>query len=133
MPNTLVLILLLLASSVVVVIACRLLRLPPILGYLIVGIVVVFGDKTSPPLVAENLVVSHREDGLYVVGGSPTLRGNHVIGNRRAAVRVLDYVPIHGAPLVGAPLLQGNLLHDNGVDAPVRGEYRESRVRPESR
>src|SRR5438067_3495069 len=40
MPNTLVLILLLLASSVVVVIACRLLRLPPILGYLIVGIVV---------------------------------------------------------------------------------------------
>jgi len=83
--------------------------------------------------VAENLVVSHREDGLYVVGGSPTLRGNHVIGNRRAAVRVLDYVPIHGAPLVGAPLLQGNLLHDNGVDAPVRGEYRESRVRPESR
>jgi hypothetical protein len=97
------------------------------------GIVVVFGDKTSPPLVAENLVVSHREDGLYVVGGSPTLRGNHVIGNRRAAVRVLDYLPIHGAPLVGAPLLQGNLLHDNGVDAPVRGEYRESRVRPESR
>src|SRR5213080_1430926 len=40
MPNTLVLILLLLASSVVVVIACRLLRLPPILGYLVVGIAV---------------------------------------------------------------------------------------------
>jgi CPA2 family monovalent cation:H+ antiporter-2 len=40
MPHTLVLILLLLAASVVVVIACRLLRLPPILGYLIVGIVV---------------------------------------------------------------------------------------------
>ena len=40
MPHTLVLILLLLAASVVVVIACRLLRLPPILGYLVVGIVV---------------------------------------------------------------------------------------------
>jgi monovalent cation:H+ antiporter-2, CPA2 family len=39
-PHTLVLILLLLASAVVAVIACRLLRLPPILGYLIVGIVV---------------------------------------------------------------------------------------------
>ena len=40
MPHTLVLILLLLAAAVVVVIACRLLRLPPILGYLVVGIVV---------------------------------------------------------------------------------------------
>jgi monovalent cation:H+ antiporter-2, CPA2 family len=40
MPYTLVLILLLLAAAVVVVIACRLLRLPPILGYLIVGIAV---------------------------------------------------------------------------------------------
>jgi CPA2 family monovalent cation:H+ antiporter-2 len=39
MPNTLLLILLLLAASVVVVTVCRRLRLPPILGYLIVGIV----------------------------------------------------------------------------------------------
>jgi CPA2 family monovalent cation:H+ antiporter-2 len=39
MPNTLLLILLLLAAAVVVVTVCRRLRLPPILGYLIVGIV----------------------------------------------------------------------------------------------
>src|ERR1700682_6528440 len=39
-PQTLQLILLLLASAVVVVVACRLLRLPPILGYLVVGIAV---------------------------------------------------------------------------------------------
>jgi CPA2 family monovalent cation:H+ antiporter-2 len=38
--HTLQLILLLLATSVVVVVACRLLRLPPVLGYLIVGVVV---------------------------------------------------------------------------------------------
>jgi len=38
MPNTLLLILLLLAASVVVVTVCRTLRLPPILGYLVVGI-----------------------------------------------------------------------------------------------
>jgi monovalent cation:H+ antiporter-2, CPA2 family len=37
MPHTLQLILLLLASAVVVIVACRLLRLPPILGYLVVG------------------------------------------------------------------------------------------------
>jgi K+:H+ antiporter len=38
MPNTLLLILLLLAASVVVVTVCRSVRLPPILGYLVVGV-----------------------------------------------------------------------------------------------
>src|SRR6476660_9649770 len=38
MPHTLLLILLLLAASVIVVAICRAARLPPILGYLIVGI-----------------------------------------------------------------------------------------------
>ena len=38
MPATLHLVLILLAASVVVVVACRLVRLPPILGYLAVGI-----------------------------------------------------------------------------------------------
>jgi CPA2 family monovalent cation:H+ antiporter-2 len=40
MPQTLQLILILLAAAVVVIVACRLLRLPPILGYLVVGIAV---------------------------------------------------------------------------------------------
>ncbi|HYT98321.1 MAG TPA: monovalent cation:proton antiporter-2 (CPA2) family protein, partial [Casimicrobiaceae bacterium] len=39
MPDTLHLVLILLAAAVVVVVACRLVRLPPILGYLAVGIV----------------------------------------------------------------------------------------------
>ena len=40
MPHILQVILLLLAASVVVVVACRLLHLPPILGYLVVGVAV---------------------------------------------------------------------------------------------
>ena len=40
MSHTLQLILLLLAATVVVIIVCRLLRLPPILGYVVVGIAV---------------------------------------------------------------------------------------------
>jgi len=40
MPHALQLILVLLAASVVVVVICRLVRLPPILGYLVVGIAV---------------------------------------------------------------------------------------------
>ncbi len=40
MPQTLELILILLAAAVIAVVACRLLRLPPILGYLMVGLAV---------------------------------------------------------------------------------------------
>ena len=40
MSHTLELILLLLAAAVVAIVVCRLARLPPILGYLVVGIVV---------------------------------------------------------------------------------------------
>ena len=40
MPQTLQLILVLLGAAVVVVVICRLVRLPPILGYLLVGMVV---------------------------------------------------------------------------------------------
>ena len=40
MPQTLQLILVLLAAAVVVVVVCRLVRLPPILGYLLVGMAV---------------------------------------------------------------------------------------------
>ena len=40
MPHSLILILTLLAAAVVVVVVCRLVRLPPILGYLLVGMAV---------------------------------------------------------------------------------------------
>jgi CPA2 family monovalent cation:H+ antiporter-2 len=40
MPHTLVLIIALLAAAVVVVVVCRLVRLPPIVGYLVVGVAV---------------------------------------------------------------------------------------------
>ena len=39
MPHALILVLTMLAAAVVVVVVCRLVRLPPILGYLLVGIV----------------------------------------------------------------------------------------------
>ena len=40
MPHTLILIITLLAAAVVVVVVCRLVRLPPIVGYLVVGVAV---------------------------------------------------------------------------------------------
>jgi len=54
MPHTLIIILLLLGAAVVVVVACRLLRLPPILGYLIVGAVL---GPHAFALVPDNVAV----------------------------------------------------------------------------
>ena len=63
MPNTLLLILVLLAASVVVVAFCRSMHLPPILGYLIVGVVlgphalgVVANDETTRGLAEFGIV-----------------------------------------------------------------------------
>lgn len=91
------------------------------------GIAAVFDRRGGPTVVADNQVLSQREDGLYVVGASPILRGNSALGNRSAGLRVLDYVRRGRGRLAGNPLLQENIFKGNGVDSPVRGEYREPR------
>jgi CPA2 family monovalent cation:H+ antiporter-2 len=53
MPQTLLLILVLLGAAVVVVVVCRLVRLPPILGYLLVGMVVGPNALAWVPAAAE--------------------------------------------------------------------------------
>lgn len=90
------------------------------------GIAVVL-DRQSPSIVAENLVLNQRYDGLYVVGSSPVVQANRILGNRLAGVRVLDYVPLRGPRLAGDPALRENVLRDNGSDEVLRGEYREPR------
>lgn len=91
------------------------------------GIAAIFDRRGGPTVVADNQVLSQREDGLYVVGASPILRGNSALGNRSAGLRVLDYVRLRRERLVGNPLLQENIFKGNGIDGPVRGEYRERR------
>jgi parallel beta-helix repeat protein len=88
------------------------------------GIVVVFGSDALA--LVDNLVLNQLQDAVYVVGGSPVVRGNRLLYNRGAAFRVLDFVPHRGARRTAHPLLQDNVASGNGLDAPVRGEYRAS-------
>jgi len=88
------------------------------------GIVVVFGSKLSPNAVAGNLLIEQRQDGLYVVGGSPVLRSNQVWNSGGASLRILDFIPKRGTPTASDPLLEANRLSGNGSDAPVHGTYR---------
>jgi parallel beta-helix repeat protein len=89
------------------------------------GIAVVFGERGAPNVVSENLLLSQRDDALFVVGGAPVLRDNRALGNRGAGLRVLDYVPRRGPQVPADPLMQGNVLEGNGHDLPARGLFHE--------
>jgi parallel beta-helix repeat protein len=94
------------------------------------GIVVVFGEPGLSTLLADNLVMGQAYDGVVVVGGSPVLRGNQILRNAAAGVRLLDHVPAEGPRRPALPTLEGNVLEANGSDEPQRGEYREPSRRP---
>jgi parallel beta-helix repeat protein len=92
------------------------------------GVAVVFGDAGSSNLLAENLVTSQTYDGFYVVGASPLLRRNVVVRNQKAALRILDFVPLKGATVAAVPLLRANRFEANLMDEPVKGLYLEPEV-----
>jgi parallel beta-helix repeat protein len=94
------------------------------------GIAVVFGDKGAPHVLTQNLMMSQREDGLYVVGGSPILRDNRSLSNRGAGLRVLDYVPRQGPQVRSDPLVHGLVAEGNGTDLPTRGLFHEPEPEP---
>jgi hypothetical protein len=91
------------------------------------GIATVFGDPGAPDVVADNLVMNNRVDGLFLVGSSPLLRTNRVLQNGGAAARVLDYVPWTGPRVAADPRFDGNTLTGNKINAAVHGEYRPKR------
>jgi hypothetical protein len=93
------------------------------------GIASIFGDRGAPNVIAENLVMNHRVDGVFIVGSSPLLRANRLLQNRGAAARVLDFVPWIGPRIVSDPRFDGNTLTGNALNAAVRGEYRPKRER----
>jgi CPA2 family monovalent cation:H+ antiporter-2 len=108
MPNTLLLILLLLAASVVVVAFCRSVRLPPILGYLIVGIVlgphalgIVPNDEATRELAEFGIVFLMFSIGLEF--SLPQLRAMRraVFGLGFAQVAITTFVGGIGVHLLG--------------------------------
>jgi Right handed beta helix region len=92
------------------------------------GIASIFGDRGAPNVIAENLVMNHRIDGVFIVGSSPVLRANRLLQNRGAAARVLDFVPWSGPRIASDPRFDANTLTGNSLNSAVRGEYRPKRV-----
>ena len=89
------------------------------------GIAVVLDGKGAPNVIADNLVLSQRVDGLFMLGASPFVHDNRILGNRQAGLRILDYIPLREPRVAALPVVRDtNVLKDNHWNE-LRGEYRE--------
>jgi nitrous oxidase accessory protein NosD len=86
------------------------------------GIVMILGGHGTNT-IAGNLLVNHVEDGLYVIGASPRIRGNRMMDNRRAGLR-LSSLLVGSRTTRAEPLVDANVFMRNGSDAPVADAYR---------
>ncbi len=87
------------------------------------GIILVHGRPTSPNTIVENLIAQHSEDGLYVIGGSPIVRRNTLLQNRKAGVRLSSSTDAQRHVLTPEPLLEANILNGNGNNEVHRDKY----------
>jgi nitrous oxidase accessory protein NosD len=87
------------------------------------GIILVDDQSARSNTVFENLIAQHAEDGLYVIGGSPIVRRNHLFENRKAGLRLSAVAAGDRRALVPAPLLRENVMNGNGFNAVRRDEY----------
>lgn len=88
------------------------------------GIASVFGEALGPNLISDNLLLEQRLDGIIVIGGSPLIQGNRLLGNRAAGLRILDFIGGPQDRISADPLLKNNTLLRNRLNEPARGEYR---------
>jgi nitrous oxidase accessory protein NosD len=87
------------------------------------GIASVLGDPQRPNVLSQNLLLSQQFDGLILIGDSPVVRGNSMMDNRLAGLRILDFLPTQGARVNSQPFLAANRAVSNKFNEPVHGEY----------
>ena len=75
--------------------------------------------------------MAQRYDGILVIGGSPMVRGNRVLGNQGAGLRIMDFISRDGRRSPAQPTFEDNTVTGNKVDQPQRGTYREPARGPE--
>lgn len=87
------------------------------------GVAVLFGSSANPNTIADNLLLQQKQDGLYIVGGSPILRNNVIRQSGKAGMRILTYVKSNGESITPHPLLEGNDLTENADGNLAQGSY----------
>lgn len=87
------------------------------------GIVSVISHGSPSALIADNLITATSADAITLIGGTPLLQRNRVIGNGGVGLRTLDLALTSGSLKV-APRLEANTFKGNRVDTPVTGIYK---------
>jgi hypothetical protein len=72
------------------------------------GLAFVLGDAHSPSIAVDNTIIEPRFNGIDVIGDSPVLRRNRVLGPHAFALHVVNYRPPGGEEVRAQPLLEGN-------------------------
>jgi parallel beta-helix repeat protein len=88
------------------------------------GIGFVLGRPGHPSTASDNTLLSQQFDGIILIGDSPILRGNQLINNKDAGLRILDFLPSNGPKVSAVPFLADNRLEGNKLNEPIRGDYR---------
>jgi hypothetical protein len=92
------------------------------------GLIVVFGEPTSPHNITGNMLFGQLHDGVVIIGGSPAFIGNRIVGSGGNGLDILDYLARNGGRRAAQPLLEGTILSGNRADVPVRGVYHQERA-----
>lgn len=87
------------------------------------GIVLMEGQALRPNTVANNLIADDLADGLLLIGSSPIVRGNRVLRNRHAGLRMSSLRLGSGPARIPTPFMAENLVQGNGVDDVQRDRY----------
>ena len=95
------------------------------------GIAFVLGEHQRPSTAVENSLLSQQYDGMVLIGDSSIIKGNRLVANRVAGLRILDYFPLQGAEVPSNPFLASNTLSGNKLNEPAHGEYRARKQEPE--
>jgi parallel beta-helix repeat protein len=90
------------------------------------GLVHVFGESGAPNLILDNQILTSRFDGVTVVGSSPLLRSNRVLGSGGASIRISTFIGRDGVRQVSEPLLEDNVLDSASRLDVVRDLYFET-------
>lgn len=82
-------------------------------------------DSSASTRIANNLITRTAADAVTLIGGTPLLQGNRIVGNSGVGLRTLDLASASGSLKI-APRLEANTFKGNRVDTPVSGVYRLS-------
>ncbi len=92
------------------------------------GIIAIGSGVNSPSVFDANILTGQREDGVYLQGISPVLRGNEIRDSGAAGLRLVTVVAADGSEARANPGIEATLFERNRINDPLRETRRNGRA-----